>query len=192
MTEFDFQATEKIVEKEYNLGKGEYFKPVDGDNKFRLVSVCLPHEGEYNGKPTFKWLCQVLDRRDGKVKPYFMPHKVYGQIRDLQLDEEYRFSSIPMPYDLNLKVQNAGDLSVVYNTIPARTSTPLTIEEQNLITSAPTVQELQQKVREKAQEGSQTPPQPQTPVREPNIASSGNPMEIGSAFVPPSETEVPF
>lgn len=175
MTDFDFQATEKVAEKEYNLGKGEYFKPQDGDNKFRLVSVCLPHEGEYNGKPTFKWLCQILDRKDGKVKPYFMPHKVYGQIRDLQLDEEYRFSSVPMPYDLNLKVQNAGDLSVVYNTIPARTSTPITTEEQNLITEAPTVQELQAKVREKAQEGKTTAPTTQEPVTGQNLASQDTP-----------------
>lgn len=152
MQEFDMTATQDVAQKEYNLGKGQYFKPVDGDNKFRLVSICLPHDGEYNGKPTFKWLCQVLDRKDGQVKPYFMPHKVYEQIRDLQLDDEYKFSSVPMPYDLNLKTTDAGKMTVTYTIIPARTSTELTTEEQNLITAAPSVKELQQKVREKAQE----------------------------------------
>lgn len=154
MTEFDFQATEEVAQKEYNLGKGQYFKPKEGDNKFRLVSACLPHDGEYQGKATFKWLCQILDRTDGQVKPYFMPHKVYEQIRDLQLDEEYKFTTVPMPYDLNLKTTEAGKMTVTYTIIPARQSTPLTTEEQNLITSAPSIKELQQKVREKAQESS--------------------------------------
>lgn len=157
MTEFDFLATEEVAQKEYNLGKGQYYKVQNGDNKVRLVSACLPHDGEYQGKPNFKWLCQILDRRDGQVKPYFMPHKVYEQIRDFQLDEEYRFKTVPMPYDINIKTEDAGVKTAKYQVIPARTSTELTAEEQNLITSAPSVKELQEKVREKAQETENQP-----------------------------------
>jgi hypothetical protein len=157
MTEFNFQATEEVAQKEYNLGKGQYFKPQNGDNKVRLVSACLPHDGEYQGKPTFKWLCQVLDRKDGVIKPYFMPHKVYEQIRDYQLDPEYAFSSVPMPYDINIKTTDAGVMTAKYQVIPARTSTPLTTEEQNLITEAPSVKELQVKIREADDKKEETP-----------------------------------
>lgn len=152
MTDFDFQATEEVAQKEYNLGKGQYFKVQNGNNKVRLVSACLPHDGEYQGKPNFKWLCQVLDRTDGLVKPYFMPHKVYAQIRDLQLDPEYAFKTVPMPYDINIKTTDAGVITAKYQVIPARTSVPLTTEEQNLVTEAPSVQELQKRVYEKADE----------------------------------------
>lgn len=191
--DFDFQATEQVAQKEYNLGKGQYFKPQDGDNKFRLVSICLPHDGEYNGKPTFKWLCQILDRKDSTVKPYFMPHKVYEQIRDLQMDSEYAFKSVPMPYDLNLKVTDAGKLTVTYTIIPARTSTPLTTEEQNLVTSAPTIQELQIKVREKASENSSEQTFSPSISNDESGQRLENPMSIGSEFVPePDVSDVPF
>lgn len=63
------------------------------------------------------------------------------------MDEEYKFSTVPIPYDLNLKTTDAGKLTVTYTIIPARTSTPLTTEEQNLVTSAPSLKELQQKVQ---------------------------------------------
>jgi hypothetical protein len=77
MTNFNLSTNREQAEKQYNLGRGEYFKPKDGANKVRLVSACLAHPGEYMGKPSFKWLCQVLDLTDSKVKPYFMPDTVY-------------------------------------------------------------------------------------------------------------------
>ena len=46
MTNFNFNSNREQVAKEYNLEKGQYFKPKEGANKIRLVSVCLPHPGE--------------------------------------------------------------------------------------------------------------------------------------------------
>lgn len=148
MQDFDFSATAEKVEKEYNLGKGEYLKVKEGANRVRLVSIPLPHESVFQGKKTFKWLCQVLDRTDGKVKPYFMPHTVYNFIKDLQLDPDYRFKSIPMPFDVTINATGAGTKEVKYSITPARENKDLTTEEMNLINEAPTVQELQQKIRE--------------------------------------------
>lgn len=145
--EFDFNANYQKVEKEFNLGKGEYFKPLEGANKVRLVSNPLPHDSVYMGKPQFKWLCQVLDRKDGKIKPYFMPNTIYRFIADLQLSEDYRFDGLPMPYDITINAKGAGTKEVQYSLIPSK-ETPLTTEEQNAITEAPTVKELQQKIRE--------------------------------------------
>lgn len=148
MTKFDFSANRQQVEKQYNLGKGEYFKVKDGDNKVRLVSECLPHPGEYKGKPTFKWLCQVVDLTDNKVKPYFMPDGVYKQICSLQTDPDYSFEEVPMPYNINIVTENAGDLTAKYQVRPSPKHLPLTPEQEQAIKDAPTVTDLQKKIRE--------------------------------------------
>lgn len=152
--DFNFQENLEQAEKKYNLGKGEYFKPQEGANRIRLVSVCLPHESVFKGRINFKWLCQVLDRKDGKVKPYFMPHTIYRFITDLQFSEDYRFSGVPMPYDVTINANGAGSKEVKYSLIPNK-PTELTAEEQNLITDAPTIKELQRKVLENAKKTEQ-------------------------------------
>lgn len=146
--DYNFTETYKKVEKEFNLGKGEYFKPQEGANRVRLVGAPIPHDSVFQGKPQFKWLCQVIDRKDGKVKPYFMPNTIYRMIADFQLDPDYRFEGIPMPYDITVNAKGAGTKEVQYSVTPAKTETPLTPEEQNAVTEAPTVAELQQKIRE--------------------------------------------
>lgn len=148
MTKFDFSANRQQAEKQYNLGKGEYFKVKDGDNKVRLVSTCLPHPSEFQGRPQFKWLCQVIDLSDGKVKPYFMPDRIYQNIMSLQMDEDYAFDEIPMPYNINIRAENAGTKEVKYAVIPSPKRLPLTSEQEQAIKDAPTVEELQQKIRE--------------------------------------------
>lgn len=155
MTKFDFNAARQVAEKQYNLGKGEYFKVKEGDNKVRLVSECLPHESVYQGQKTFKWLCQVIDFTDNKVKPYFMPHSVYRQICDLQLDEDYKFDEVPMPYSINIKTTNAGDKTVKYSVIPSPKRVDLPLDLIKAISDAPTVQELQAKILDN--EKKQTP-----------------------------------
>jgi len=147
MTDFNFSETHKKAEKEYNLGKGEYFKVSEGANNVRLVSICLPHQSTYKGQPTFKWLCQVIDRNDGKVKPYFMPDTIYKSIEALQLNPDFGFESVPMPYDLVINAKNAGVKEVVYNVMPSKEK-PLSSEDQEALKEAPSVEELQKKVRE--------------------------------------------
>ena len=159
MTRFNFSAAREEAEDKYNLGKGQYFKVKEGANKIRLVSECLAHPGEFQGKPTFKWLCQVIDRRDNKVKPYFMPDKIYKAICNLQLDPEYAFEEVPMPYDINIQAVNAGKMDVVYSVIPARQSIALTGAELEAIKEAPSVQDLQAKVRENDEKNQNNPAQ---------------------------------
>src|SRR3990167_7729443 len=164
-TNFDFSANKEIVEKQYNLKKGEYFKVKEGMNKVRLVSQCLPHESLYKGQKTFKWLCQVIDRVDGKIKPYFMPHSVYCMITDLQLSDDYRFSEVPMHYDISIGAQGAGTKEVKYSVTPARLNVSITDVELAAIKEAPTVQEVQAKIRENEKE--EIPPvAPMTPEEE--------------------------
>jgi hypothetical protein len=129
MTKVNFSAARKKAEEAGHLGGNTAWKPKEGDNRIRLVSECLEHPGSFNGKKTFKWLCFILDRVDGEVKPYFMPPNVYDQIENLQTSPDYSFDEVPMPYDITLNVKNAGKLEVVYTVIPARTNTPIMPDE---------------------------------------------------------------
>ncbi len=149
MPKFDFGGAYQQANKQYNLEKGQYFRLKEGANRVRLVSECLPHEGSYKGTRNFKWLCQVIDRTDGQVKPFFMPNTIYKAIAALQMSEDYAFQEVPMPYDITINAVGAGTKEVVYSVVPARQSVPLTPEEEQSLAKSATVNELQMKLREK-------------------------------------------
>lgn len=152
----DFGAALKKAE-EAGLVGGDYLKLKEGDNRLRLMSECIPHAGEYQGKKNFKWLCYVLDRRDGKVKPMFMPHTIYKQIVALQQNPDYEFVDVPMPYDLTVNAKGAGTKDVVYTLMPARKNTELTGAEMKLLDEQKPLKDLQKALKEK--QGKTPPPQ---------------------------------
>src|SRR6187401_2541760 len=99
----NFAEARRQAEAAGQIGGGDIYKYKEGDNRFRLMSDCIPHSGEYQGKPNFKWLCYVLDRRDNKVKVHFMPHSIYKSIEALQENPDYTFEALPMPYDVTVR-----------------------------------------------------------------------------------------
>lgn len=145
---FSFSASREQAEKEYGLGKGEYLKLKEGNNPLRLMSECIPHQGEYQGKKNFKWLCWVLDRVDGVIKPFFMPHSIYTDIEGFQLNPEYAFTEVPMPYDITITAKGAGTKEVKYTVTPARSNTSLTAEEIKEFSEKIDIRELQTKLRQ--------------------------------------------
>ena len=145
---FDANATIKKAEEDYGLGKGDYFKVKDGDNKIRLLSPFLPHQSEYNGKTTFKFVAWILDRKDGKVKLYFMPKTIVDEIGVLQANPEYAFEEVPMPYDLTINAENAGTIDVEYKVVAARANTELTPEELKAFEEKPPIAEVVEKLAE--------------------------------------------
>lgn len=147
---FSFSSAREQAEKEFGLGKGESFKFKEGDNRIRLLSECVGHEGEYNGKKTFKWVCWIIDRVDGVIKPFFMPHSIYKTIEAYQLNPEYAFESVPMPYDININAKNAGVREVEYTLTPARQNTPLTDEEVDELKERIDIHEFVKKLKDKA------------------------------------------
>lgn len=156
----DFAKGRKQAEAAGMLGSGDYLKMKEGANRFRLMSECLPHPGEYKGKKNFKWLCYALDRADGKVKPYFMPHLIYKQIEVLQLSDDYSFVDVPMPYDLTIHAKGAGTIDVEYTLLPGR-ETPLKDSERAELAKCKPLAELQQALKEKkaaAEEPRNSPP----------------------------------
>jgi hypothetical protein len=155
---YDFNATIKQAEKDYGLGKGEYFKVQEGDNKIRILSPCIPHQSEFKGTTTFRFVAWIIDRRDGKVKLYFMPTTIMNAIGSLQLDSDYAFDEVPMPYDINVRAKNAGVKEVEYTVIPSPNRTLLTEAEQIDFNSKPSIDEVVQKLAEnqKSQPGAES------------------------------------
>lgn len=171
-----FAKRREEAEKAGLLGKGEYLKLREGENRFRLLSECIPHSSTYQGKRNFKWLCYVIDRADGKVKPFFMPHKIYKQIEALQVSEDYGFQDVPLPYDLTLTAEKARTIDVVYTLMPARKETNLTDVEMHDFDSQKPIAELHKALLEKQTKngGQSSPPPPSDddlhsePVYDPN------------------------
>lgn len=144
-----FADRRKEAEKAGLLGSGDYLKLKEGANRMRLMSECLPHAGEYQGRKTFKWLCYVVDRVDGKVKPFFMPHTIYKQIESLQVSEDYAFADVPMPYDLTINAKGAGTKEVEYAVVPARKNTNITPGEMDDFDKCKPLKELQAALNDK-------------------------------------------
>ena len=152
MTHVDFTASRKAAEQEGYISGGDTFKFKDGPNRLRLLSECLPHPGTYNGRPTFKWLCYVIDRDDTRIKLFFMPHSIYKQIEALQKSEDYTFDAVPMPYDVTVNAKGAGTKEVEYTVVPARTNKELTTAETAAFAEKKPLREVQAALKAKSVE----------------------------------------
>jgi hypothetical protein len=166
-TAVDFGARRKEAEASGAIpGSSDYYKLKEGDNRIRLMSDCLPHTGSYQGKPNFKWLCYVIDRRDGKVKAFFMAHIVYKAIEALQLNPDYEFREVPMPYDITISAKKAGTKDVEYTILPARRETPLTPAELEDYESQKPIEDLQKALKDKEKAGNGDQPAHAVPETE--------------------------
>jgi hypothetical protein len=124
----------KKLEESGTVGGGDYFKVQNGNNIIRVLTEGVYHESEFKDKAgvvktTKKFVMFIIDRRDGKVKPYFAPYAIYKAIASLEDDPFFKFQGMPMPYDVNVKVQNAGTLNVEYGVQASPNKSELTGEE---------------------------------------------------------------
>jgi hypothetical protein len=159
---YDLAAKRKEAERSGLLGSGDYLKLKEGANRLRLLTECLPYLGSYQGKRNFKWLCYVVDRVDGRVKPFFMPHMIYKQIEALQVSDDYAFIDVPMPYDLTVNAKGAGTKEVEYTLMPARKESPITALEFQALADAKPLHDLKKALDEKATGVSAATPPPPT------------------------------
>ena len=108
---------------------GGAFKPQEGANRLRIVDGPLRDEVEFKEGKKVRWFVLIIDRADGIVKTWSMPHSIAKMIRDLQQSEDYGFERTPLPYDVTLTAKGAGTIDVEYSVMPAKKETPLTDEE---------------------------------------------------------------
>lgn len=161
------------AEKENNVGGStEYLNLQEGDNKMRVLSKpelcayhylpatkknvpcygmhrgCPFHEEDGQG-PSVKWWAWVIDRLDDKIKLCKLPHKVFKQVAEYQINPEYSFEEFPMPYDITLKVKNVGTKEAEYTVIPARSNSDISEEEQNVFSKKSDVKSIVEKMKAK-------------------------------------------
>ena len=92
-------------------------------------------EAIFGDKPQFAYICNVIDRSDGKIKLFDLRATIYRQIVDYATNPEYgNPADVKTGYDLTIKKEKTGPLpqNVKYTTIPARASTELTHAETGL------------------------------------------------------------
>ena len=159
MTE-NFKDQFEQDKKEHNIGGGDWFKLLEGDNKFRIltqplivvekwkVGICYEDCG-YCGKDatglSTKYLTYIIDRRDGKIKLFKLPYKITKQIIALMGSDEYKADDFPLPYDLNIQADDkVGTKAVSYTLVAARKNTKVTgTELEELETKTPTEQVIE-------------------------------------------------
>jgi hypothetical protein len=89
----------------------------------------------YSDKPQFAYVCNVIDRADGKIKIFDLRSTIYSQIVDYATNPDYSNpADAESGYDLTVKKEKTGPLpqNVKYTVIPARNNSPLKDSEQEL------------------------------------------------------------
>ena len=82
----------------------------------------------YSDKPQFAYVCNVIDRADGKIKLLDLRSTIYSQIVEYATNPDYGSpADSDNGYDLTIKKEKTGPLpqNVKYTVIPARSNSSL-------------------------------------------------------------------
>jgi hypothetical protein len=139
-------------------GKSESFKVKEGTNKIRICSDFIFHESIFKGTKSKKFVCWVIDRADGKVKPYFAPYTIVKALSKYQEDEDYHWVDAPMTRDLIIDAKDAGTKEVDYQCHLSLKETPLTAVEQADLEQKGSIEAFIEKIKEKQEKENPTEP----------------------------------
>lgn len=166
----DYKDHEKTA-KEYNIGKGGFWRFETGDNRFRLLGgyepygshwiqadgrsyICIGKDKgckhcEKGNKPTAKFLMWVFDRKTKEVRLAQTGYQVIKQIGVLALSDDWAFDGTP---DYDMVIKKTGEkLDTEYALTPTPDKTQLTEEEQALVNEkVKDLKEIIGKMKEKA------------------------------------------
>lgn len=152
----DFSGTFSKAKKELGLGGSGFFSIKDGESKkIRIVSDAVRYESisTFGGeeKPRVQFLAYVIDREDGKIKPYLMPASVMGFVSQLQDSEEYGFpKDSDIPYDITVSRNKEGGRTV-YAVVASRKNSNLTEVEQQEIAGLKPLEQIIERLKAKQQ-----------------------------------------
>jgi len=119
----------KKLEEAGKVSGGDYFKVQNCNNIIRVLSEGVYKEDEDQCRKSPKLVIFIIDRKDGKVKPYFAPYTVYKAVASLEVDPFIKFEGMPMPYDINPKEDKPGTKEVEYKVQTSPKKSELTGEE---------------------------------------------------------------
>lgn len=91
--------------------------------------------GGQNEKAQFSYICNVIDRADGKIKLFDLRRTIYTQIIEFARNPDFGNPADEVTgYDITVKKEKTGPLpqNVKYVCMPGRNNTPLTNEEKEL------------------------------------------------------------
>lgn len=142
-------STEKKREEERNK---EYFRIVEGDNRFVLLSHIAPlpqvwtgtkyrpaAEGDDPKSVSIKGVCWVY--QEGMVKQAKLPYKVIKEIRGLQQNPDWEFK-LPFPHIFTLKAEGAGESTVKYSINASPKQVPIPQEILDELAKKPSPEEI--------------------------------------------------
>lgn len=89
----------------------------------------------FSDSPQFAYVCNVIDRKDGKIKLFDLKASIYKQILEFAAKESYgNPADEKNGWDIEIKKEKTGPLpqNVKYSVIPDRGNSPLTEEEKKL------------------------------------------------------------
>jgi hypothetical protein len=92
-------------------------------------------ESVYSDKPQFAYVCNVIDRRDGRIKLLDIKTSIYKQLVDYSCNPDYGSPADPENgYDIIIKKEKTGPSpqNVKYTAMPSRNTIPLTDTERQL------------------------------------------------------------
>ncbi len=122
-------------------GDSNTLKFQEGDNNLRVLTNTVAHEFQYDdgGKST-KFLCYVWEYSSNSLKLAYLAKTVAKKLAEFQMDAQYGFQDMPMPYDVNIKTKNAGTKSAEYEVLAARTNTDVPAEALDALAKEPSVE----------------------------------------------------
>ena len=91
-------------------------------------------EDIYSDKPQFAYVCNVIDRKDNKIKIFDLRSTIYKQIVDYATNPDYgNPADDDAGYDITIKKEKTGPLpqNVKYSVIPARSNSALSDAEKS-------------------------------------------------------------
>lgn len=135
----------EAAEKAFGIegGSAPWYKISEGANRLRVLSQCAvlaehfkigpcyegcPNHGADDPKASVRWLTWVLDYKDNQMKLAKLPHTIFKSLVELQNNPEYKFESLPMPFDITINAKGAGTKEVNYSVVPARANSDIPAE----------------------------------------------------------------
>lgn len=121
-------------DKEQVKTGGGWYKITEGANRLRVIGEPIIFFEKFNRgicytdcgfEGSAKYLAWVLDHKDNQVKLMKIPYSIMEAIVSFMTNEEYTFSTFPMPYDITIQAKNAGKKEVEYAVVAARSNTPV-------------------------------------------------------------------
>lgn len=155
MQEVNFGADLQAAEQKYNIGVGsDKFKFKEGENRIRILSRGVALQNTYTNPTTgeqstnVKFVTQVWDVAAGALKLAFFAMTIQKAIAALQVNKDWAFDGVPMPYDITINAKNAGTKEVEYQVVPSPVS-PVPQEALDALAKEKSVEDIVALIQQK-------------------------------------------